>query len=212
MNYPNMLLVGSTARNTGKTTFCLAFLEKWGKSFDIVAVKVSTVAKEGALCHHGDFGCGACSSFSGKYEISVETDPTGKKDTNLLLNAGASKVFWIRTLKSSALEAFESIMGKLPESSIILCESNVLFEFITPGLAVLMHRSGIENVKQSSELFREKADFICDISQPHAIEDVLRNVNVSQNGIIYRALTGGVCTPTDFGPRYDSPPVEAGDL
>jgi len=174
-----MLLVGSTARNTGKTTFCLDFIERWGCEYNVVGLKVTTIREGEGVCHHGDDGCGACASFSGKFEVIEETDLKGKKDTNMLLAAGASRVFWIRTLKEYAAEAFEAVKAYIPTDSIITCESNVLSDLITPGVSVLMHKTGIDNIKPSAEAFKQKAGFVCDIYEPNAIAAVLDKIVVT---------------------------------
>jgi len=179
MDIPNMLLVGSTARNTGKTTFCLAFLEKWKDKFDAIGLKVTTIREGKGMCHHGNNGCGVCTSFSGNYEIIEEKDRSGEKDTRKLLAAGAKRVFWIRALDEYVQEATNAFMAEIPPEHIVVCESNALSDFVKPGASVLMHRAGIESIKPSAELFMKKADFICDISQAENIEAVLDKIELS---------------------------------
>ena len=176
----NMLLVGSTARNNGKTTFCFAFVKKWKDACDITGLKVTTVREGKGVCHHGNDGCGACSSFSGGYDISEETLDSGEKDTNMLLAAGAKRVFWIRTTAECAGEALGAVMPELPSNGLIVCESNVLAGLVKPGVIVLMHRAGIEDVKPSAGLLIEKADFVCDISKPGSTEAALDGITVSR--------------------------------
>jgi len=180
MTIPNMLLVGSTARNAGKTSFCSAFIEKWKDKYDIVGLKVTTMPGDEKKCHHGDGGCGACTSFSGSFEIVEETSNSGTKDTSMLLAAGAKKVYWIKTERNHAQTAVNSLLPTLTSDCIIVCESNVLSEFITAGVSVLIHRAGAENLKPSAESFKEKADFICDVFIPDSIDLILSKIFVSK--------------------------------
>ncbi|MCL2391374.1 MAG: hypothetical protein FWC66_02035 [Oscillospiraceae bacterium] len=183
MKMPHMLLVCSTARNTGKTFFSVSFIERWKSSVDIVAIKVTTVSDSEKVCHHGADGCGACSSFKGNYEIIEETESFGKKDTNMLLAAGAKKVYWIKTMKDYAFEAFDSI--DIPAGSFIVCESNALSKHVIPGALVLMHKTGVEDIKSSAEALLKNADFVCDIAKPHSVDNVLGKLNIShKNGQI----------------------------
>ena len=183
IDVPNMLLVGSTARNTGKTTFCLAFLERWKNKFDIIGLKVTNVRDGNGICHHGNEGCGVCASFAGNYEIIEEADKSGEKDTQKLLAAGAKKVFWLKAVNDCVEEALNIILSGISKNSIILCESNSLSEIVRPGVSLLMRKSGITQVKPSAALFIEKADFVADISEPGSIEAVLDKIEVSEKGV-----------------------------
>ena len=181
MDIPNMLLVGSTARNTGKTTFSLAFLNKWKDKFDVVGLKVTSIREGQGICHHGNDGCGVCSSFSGNYEIIEETDTAGGKDTQKLLAAGAKKVFWIKAINGCVEEALSIVLPEVSQSSIIVCESNSLTQIVRPGVSVLMRKSGITQIKPSAIPFIEKADFAADISEPGSIDSVLDKIQVSKD-------------------------------
>ena len=184
LTYNNMLMVGSIARNTGKTSFCIAFIDKWKKEFDIYCLKVTTIREGESICHHGSDGCGACTSFEGGFDICVEKNSAGHKDTNQLLAAGAKKVCWIRTKREYALQAFESVLCEIPKFALILCESNVLSEFVRPGASVLMQRDGITDVKPSAKAFRDNADFLCNISCNDNIERVLNAIKIDNYGRI----------------------------
>ena len=180
MDIPNMLLVGSTARNTGKTTFCVAFLNKWQDKFDIIGLKVTAIRKGKSACPHGNHECGVCASLVGNYEITEETNKSGEKDTQKLLAAGAKKVFWIRALTEYVQEALDVFMAQIAPGHMIVCESNALTAFITPGASVLMHRNDAMQIKPSAKLFMQNADFVCDISEPGNIETVLGKIEVSR--------------------------------
>jgi hypothetical protein len=181
MNVSNMLLVGATARNTGKTTFCCTFLDKWKDKFNIIGLKLTIIGDEKRACPHGNASCRVCSEFAGNYEIEEEANNSGGKDTQKILAAGANKVFWVRSLIGYVPEAFDVFMTKIPPKSIIVCESNVLVKFITPGVVVAMCRAGVkkESLKSTADLLLGKADFVCDIAEPGSVEAALDKINVT---------------------------------
>ena len=178
MIIPNMLLVGSTARNTGKTTFCTEFIHKWRELNKIVGVKITTIHDENCHCHHGENGCGACTSFRGDYEIVEEVGTSGNKDTSDLLRAGANKVYWVRAKKWRLAETAERVMAMISNDAVVVCESNSLSEFVSPGAIVVTNRRGIEDIKPSALPMLEKADFIVDISEPESLKTALDSISV----------------------------------
>ena len=64
---PTMILVGSTARDLGKTALAGRLIEALRPGEKVVGVKVTTVRDKGAKCPRGGDGCGACSSLTGNY-------------------------------------------------------------------------------------------------------------------------------------------------
>jgi len=185
MIIPNMLLVGSTARNTGKTTFCAEFIKKWHELYNIIGVKITTIHDDNCLCHHGENGCGACTSFRGDYEITEEDCVSGSKDTSSLLRAGAIKVYWVRAKKWRLAETAEQIIALISKDVVVVCESNSLSEYISPGVTVITHRSQIEDIKPSALPMFEKACFIVDISEQESLNTALDGIGIesSDDGI-----------------------------
>ena len=80
-----MILVGSTARNLGKTALASRVIEALRPREKVIGVKVTTIRDKGEICPRGLDGCGTCSSLTGNYEILEERDPYGDKDTSQLL-------------------------------------------------------------------------------------------------------------------------------
>ena len=186
-----MLLVGSVARNTGKTIFCTEFIARHATlPGGVTGVKITTIYGKKGDCHRagqheGYSGCGACSAFTGDFEITQEIDPTGSKDTNLLLRAGAKQVYWLRSTLERFPEAAKLLLKALPKDTLIVCESNSLVKFVKPGAIVVTYRRGVEAEKQSAQLMIQMADFTVDISVPDELEKVIEKiaVNKTQGGI-----------------------------
>ena len=197
MNLPNMLLVGSTARNTGKTTFCTEFIRKWHGLHSIIGVKITTIHAENAPCPHGDEGCGVCAAFKGGYEIIEEKDPFGTKDTCALLGAGALKVYWVRSASLHLSEVVNRLLADLPRDVIIICESNSLSGLVTPGVTIVTQRSGVYDIKPSAKPMLNRADFIVDISDQESLDTAIKKIEISSsNGEI--RLTCPILSTTKF--------------
>ncbi|MCL2029438.1 MAG: hypothetical protein FWG97_03380 [Deltaproteobacteria bacterium] len=182
LDIPNMLLAGSMARNTGKTTFCLAFLDRWKDKFEVIGLKATNAGDGQGACRHGNDGCGACFSFAGNCEIIEETDNSGPKDTQKLLAAGAKKVFWIKARSGRLKEALNMVLPEISKDRLIVCESTSLAEIARPGVSVLMSKGGLTQVKPSAAAFMEKADFVADVSEPGRLGAVLDQIEVFKGG------------------------------
>jgi hypothetical protein len=149
-----MILIGSSGRNAGKTTLAEDLIHRWKDSFPITALKVTTIADKGAACHRGVDGCGICTAMSAEFLLEKTSDyenyNTSNKDTSKLLRAGASHVFWLRSLKASLKDGYCSFMEKVLPDSLVICESNSLREFVKPGGFIMLVRKGSEAIKPSA--------------------------------------------------------------
>ena len=160
LKIPNMILIGATARNSGKTALAAAIINKYKSKRPVVAVKVTTVAEKGGKCIRGGEGCGACSGLKGDFEITEEHDKISKKDTSMLLAAGAEKVFWLKVLRSHLLEGIQEVISHIPGDSIIVCESNSLRKIAEPGISVMIANDENSGMKKSAEEVISKADIV----------------------------------------------------
>ena len=100
-----MLMIGSAGTNLGKTELACELLRKFSKNHNITGIKVTTIKDKDGQCPRGGEGCGVCSSLEGKFYITEEADGSSGKDTARILQAGASRVFWIRVLRGHLAEA-----------------------------------------------------------------------------------------------------------
>lgn len=159
---PTMILVGSTARNLGKTALATRLIEALRPKEKVVGVKVTTIRDRGAKCPRGGDGCGACSSLTGNYEIWEERDPDGEKDTSQLLKAGAVRVFWLRAIEDALAEGLDALMTRIDREAVIVAESNSLRKVVTPSLFLMLKESDGGQVKPTA---REVMSFV-DITVP----------------------------------------------
>jgi molybdopterin-guanine dinucleotide biosynthesis protein A len=186
-----MILVGSTARNLGKTAMAARLIEALRPREKVVGVKVTTIRDRGAKCPRGGDGCGACSSLTGNYEIWEERDPEGDKDTSQLLKAGAARVFWLKVMRETLAEGLDALMTRIDREAVIVAESNSLRTIVVPNLFVMLTESGRGQVKATA---REVMPFV-DITVPSAggsvaypVRDILKKYHSYFTSIV---LAGG---------------------
>ena len=175
---PQMILIGSAGRNSGKTTLATALIEHFKTEYSVVGLKVTTIKERDGKCPRGGKGCGVCTSIDGEHDICEEKNINGNKDTSLLLSAGARKVYWLKTLKESIYSGFTEVMSSIDNNEIIVCESNSLRNIIKPGIFFMLHNS--DNIKQSAQEVIDKADLILRYDIRNDINSIINKIKVEQ--------------------------------
>ncbi len=158
----NMIMIGATNRNNGKTTLALKIIDLLKEQVAITAFKIITVKSNADRCPRGGAGCGMCSGLKGCFEITEESRE-GQKDTMLLKAAGASHVFLIRSLKENLKEALEAALKLVPEDNLILCESNSARLVAEPALFVMIKNAkgdSVNVIKPTAETVIQYADAV----------------------------------------------------
>lgn len=159
-NIPNMILIGSTSRNSGKTTLASLIINKCNLNRPVVGLKVTTIHDKNKKCIHGGEGCGVCSSLKGNFQITEELDASNNKDTSLLLAAGAKQVYWLKTLENNIYEGFEAFIAQIPRNILIVCESNSLRTVVNPGAFIMVKNTRDDQIKKSASDVIDHADLI----------------------------------------------------
>lgn len=133
---PNFLLIAGNGRNVGKTYLACKIIKKLVEKQPVIGVKISAHfhAAEGNLIVRND-----------NFVILEETQLT-QKDSSLMLQAGAEKVYFIMAAQKYLLDAFEELNKILPEKGIV-CESGGLNEIINPGLFLFVKNENDEIIK-----------------------------------------------------------------
>ena len=155
-----MLMIGSAGRNVGKTEFACSLIRRFSAQQKIVGIKVTTIKQKDGTCPRGGRGCGVCSSLRGDYCITEETQPQAGKDTSRLLASGASRVFWLRVMRSKLEEGAVALLDVIGPDAVSVCESNTLRKAVEPGLFVIVKHNNSDQWKVSAENVREYADRI----------------------------------------------------
>jgi len=136
---PHMLLLGSESKNAGRTVFACAVIERFARRHTIVAVKVTPEEHQG-------------------YTISEETEPGTEKDTQRLLQAGATRAYWLRTSPESLGEGIARLLSKIDKGALIVAESSRLRTAVAPAVFLMLRRRREEATKPSAAALRRQAD------------------------------------------------------
>lgn len=160
--FPNVLLIGSTGRNSGKTELACTILRRLCRDQRTparpVALKISTIHDPSAGCLRGRSGCGVCTSVRGRFLLTKETETRGGKDTQRLAAEGAGAVYWLRVKAPYLMEGFAAFASAVGANVPVICESNSVRTIVEPGLFVMMHPASAEPTKQSAQTVLDRAD------------------------------------------------------
>lgn len=149
----NMVMIGATGRNTGKTEMACRLIKKFISSYTVIALKVTTVKETDGKCHGKDERCGKYSSLNADYLLMEEVSDNPRKDTGKMLTAGAHKVYWLEVKQECLAEgmtAFLKLINNGPDK-IIICESNSLRAVVKPGLFIINQNARDQSIKQSCQ-------------------------------------------------------------
>jgi hypothetical protein len=120
-----MILIAGNGRNVGKTTFALSIIRHLSKHGDVIGLKTSP--------HMHDLNEDLdVFSRTSDYVVAEEKGQS-TKDSSLMLQAGAKRVFFIMA-KDEFLEQAFSVIAKRLDQAIVVAESGGLSALIKPGL------------------------------------------------------------------------------
>ena len=161
---PNLLIIGSTGRNTGKTEFACRIIEKHAAQKELIGVKVIPVDKNEVKCHRGLETCGICDSLIGDYNIIEETETDTFKDTSRMLKAGAKQAYLLIVDRNSLEKGMDALMRRIPNNALIVIESNSIRKVIEPGLFIVTKKIKNDSVKPTCAEVIKFADKIIEFN------------------------------------------------
>jgi len=150
----NLLLIGGSGRNVGKTTLALEVIKRAAKISAVTGLKVSAFKRGEEQFHgiHHDF------PTSG-FRITEEKGELPNKDTARMLSAGASNAYFIESPDYMIPEAWTSFNNSCnPQNLPVVCESRSLRKYVKPGLFILLINPG--NIKDNSAGYSGLADHV----------------------------------------------------
>lgn len=159
---PSMILIGATGRNVGKTEFACALIHRLADHQPVIAAKVTVIRETGSHCPRGGEGCGVCGSLQENYQITEEHNRLSGKDTARMLQAGASRVLWLRVRHACMEEGTRALLARLPERVPLICESNSLREIVTPGQFIVVRDGRSSTVKETCRRIMPLANRLID--------------------------------------------------
>jgi hypothetical protein len=153
IKYKQLIVIGGTGRNVGKTEFVCKLIEKISSQRAVYGLKVSAIFPDEELFH------GTHSADEPELHLFEETRFTTAKDTSRMLRAGAKKVFYLRSDDTKIYAGFVEFMKSVPEKGVVVCESNSLGQFVRPALSVVV-KSVNGPIKPRAVAQLESADLV----------------------------------------------------
>lgn len=159
---PNLLLIGATGRNVGKTEYAVRLVRRLAAGGPVAAAKITVIREGGGACPRGGAGCGVCSSLNGQPFLLQQDDcPDGKKDTHRLRAAGARPVWWLRVRQADLAAGLAALASCLDPAVPVVAESNSARHGLEPGLFVVI-RDPDGQMKESCRAVLPYADVLAE--------------------------------------------------
>ncbi len=162
---PHLLLIAGNGRNVGKTTLACQIIAKLSESTPVIGIKISS--------HFHSYSENEVVRKGENFVIVEETQNTWK-DSSLMLQAGADKVFFVMAEQTHLREAFDNLAELLPSSALV-CESGGLHELVQPGLFLFVNLEGRKIVKHKHLLHH-----------PVLVENDGRHFNLNLENIVFQ--------------------------
>jgi hypothetical protein len=136
---PNMILIAGDGRHVGKTTFAVHIIRHLSENNEVTGIKVSPHIHEtnedlDVICRSAGF-------------IVAEEKGFSRKDSSLLLQAGAKRVYLIMARQEFLESAFSVIAGAL-ETGIVVAESGGLIDLVAPGIFLFVRNQTVQITKE----------------------------------------------------------------
>lgn len=177
----NILIIGSTGRNTGKTVFACKLIENHSAHNEIIGVKIIPVDKNEVKCHREEAGCGICGSLIGEYNIIEEDNRGTAKDTSRMLRAGAKKSYLLLIDRNSLEKGINAFLKIVPKNAFIIIESNTIRNVLEPGLFIVIKELTNSFIKPTCAEVIEHADKVVEFSEKNWNFDP-KNIIVNNQG------------------------------
>lgn len=172
---PNLLLVGGTGRNIGKTTFVERLVGMFNSELSLITLKTSMLLP-GEEYLHGKHRLVKPDEF---FLVEEKTDE-GNKDSNRYLKAGASQSWFLSVGENALPQAMAYFLDIVKEPGLIIAESNVIREIVVSGVFIMIKGDG--EVKPQSVHQLEMADTIIAANNPKAFDETIARIEVTAAG------------------------------
>lgn len=151
-----LVVIGGHSRNVGKTSVVAGLISALPE-FDWTAAKITQYGH--GICSANGEACD-CATGDHSWAISEERDRSGDSDTSRFLQAGAAKVFWVRTEQGRLAEAMPTLRERLRSARNVILESNSVLKFMRPDLYLTVLDPATEDFKNSAREFLDRADAV----------------------------------------------------
>jgi hypothetical protein len=140
LKLPQLLLIAGNGRDSGKTTLACLIIQKFSQEHQIIALKISP--HKHRIASGGKIICDTEDLY-----IAEETDAGTGKDSSRMLQAGASRSFFICSPEDQLPVAMGKILELSDDHTLFVCESGGIRRFAEPGLFFIVGRAGNEDIK-----------------------------------------------------------------
>ena len=151
-----LVVIGGHSRNVGKTSVVAGLISALPE-FHWTAAKITQYGH--GICSANGEDCD-CATGDHSWAISEERDRSGDSDTSRFLQAGAAKVFWVRTEQGRLAEAMPTLRERLRSARNVILESNSVLKFMRPDLYLTVLDPATEDFKNSAREFLDRADAV----------------------------------------------------
>ncbi len=141
----DMLLIGASARKTGKTAYTCRVIGLQSQSRSVIGLKITPWPEAG----HKDPAEG---SGRPPFRIIEETDSSPSTDTGRMLAAGASRAFRLSADRDHIAAGIARLLRNIPEPACIVAEGNSARRGVEPGLFILLRNPSGEEKDSFREL------------------------------------------------------------
>lgn len=149
----NMIIVGGSHRQCGKTETASHIIKKLSTKNEVSCLKIS--------CHDINESRDTKADFMiDDYWLVKEEPSEGTKSTDKMYAAGAKAVYRLIVTPENISEGFDVFLETIDPGSIVVCESNSIREHIKPALFVFIELKSNEREKNSSAKVKKYADII----------------------------------------------------
>lgn len=149
----NLVVIGGTGRNVGKTEFACRLIAKVSAEREVYGLKVSAIFPDESSCHGNHLDSDDSSRLYRENRI------TGSKDTSRMLAAGATEVYYIRGEEADILPHYQEFRSRIPKGAVVVCESNSLGHLVAPCLRIAVTVPGRPVKPRAVELLKN-ADLV----------------------------------------------------
>jgi hypothetical protein len=172
-----ILLIAGTGRNSGKTTLASSLTKHFSESCDIIGLKITSIYPD-----ENEFHGEKTSSLNADFEIFDDTEnESEKKDTFRMKQAGAKKVFFVRTKDEFIADAVDELFKIIGENQLIVCESASLRNLLKPGIFIMIRSSDESKIKERARKLFPLADMLL-VSENLDFEKIAASIHLDQKG------------------------------
>jgi hypothetical protein len=160
-----LVVVGGHTRNIGKTSVICSIIGST-RQFAWTAIKITQYGH--GVCSKDGEDC-ECALPDHPFALQKELNIRSGTDTSRFLAAGAQCSYWARTATGNLGEAIPALRRIWESTENTIVESNSILQFVRPDLYLTVLDFGVEDFKDSSRRYLDRADAVVAVSAGPAV-------------------------------------------